>query len=108
MSSPYYRFGYQGPSYAFRWNAGPSGTKPSIKSGVRTELGNDPFVESMVPNDLHFPALADWPAVRPAGPEPLDPGEAPVGVFGTLSTNEQRMVWLAMGLAAGWVVYRLK
>ncbi len=85
------------------------------RSAVRKGLGSlDPgdglgslgqaayaFEESGAPAAHHYPALSDWPAVRPAGPEPLDPGEAPMGMF-DLSRNEKRLAFLAAGGAALW------
>ena len=113
MSSPYYRFGASPRRYAAQWSGSPGGIMPGARGAVRRGLGSlssDGFgslgvltlEESGAPPELHFPALADWPAVRPAGPEPLDPGEAPMGLFEGLSRNEKRLAVLAAGGAALW------
>lgn len=51
-------------------------------------------------------ATGDWPLIRPAGPEPMDPheGTQPVGVFDTLSDNEKTLAALAIaGVGAWWL-----
>ena len=111
MSSPYYRFGYQRPRFGFNWSGGPGGVPWPVRHGERVELGVDPVIESFVPYDLHFPpfsrgrhmtppAVGDWPAVRPAGPEPLDPGEAPLSVGFIAGLSRMEKSALAIGGAA--------
>lgn len=97
--SPYYTFGYQ-RWYA---DSRPHGMPmPGTRAAETRQLGSlggllgslgghtlsghtllagiPDVEESSAPRDLHFPALShhpsflgDWPALRPAGPEPLDP-----------------------------------
>lgn len=112
MSSPYYRFGSSPRRYAAQWSGAPGGIMTNTRSAVRRGLGSLSsshgalgvltLEESGAPAAHHFPALSDWPAVRPAGPEPLDPGEAPMGLFEGLSRNEKRLALLAGGAAALW------
>jgi hypothetical protein len=114
MSSPYYRFGSSPRRYAAQWSGAPGGIMPGTRSATRRSLGSlasDGFgslgvlilEESGAPAAHHFPALADWPAIRPAGPEPLDPGEAPMGLFeGVLSRNETRLLVVGAAGAALW------
>ncbi len=73
----------------------------SLQSEVGA-LGVLTLEESGAPPEHHFPALSDWPAVRPAGPEPLDPGEAPMGLFEGMSRNEKRLALLAGAGGALW------
>jgi hypothetical protein len=120
--SPYYFFGWQKwyadsrphgmPMPASRASTsrelsgyGGSGLRGSLTGHTLAEhslsghsLSGHPFEESGAPTSLHYPALAhhpslgDWPALRPAGPEPLDPGV----------TGEYRLVkqtGLALGLS---------
>ena len=121
MASPYYLFGYQ-RRYPFAWHGGPGGVPWSKRAAETMELGgSSDLVESGIePYAMHFPALGqegetdetpaiiasgDWPALRPAGPEPLDPGEAPMGLglFDTLSDNEKRLLMFGTaGVAAYW------
>ncbi len=91
------------------------GTRSAVRRGLGSldspgygSLGVLIIEESSGPAAHHFPALADWPAVRPAGPEPLDPGETPVGLFEGFSRNEKRMAVLAAGGAALWYFVRRK
>lgn len=53
-------------------------------------------------------ATGDWPLIRPAGPEPMDPheGTQPVGLFDTLSDNEKTFAALALAGAAAWWLWR--
>jgi hypothetical protein len=98
MTSPYFEYAEQPRRYAFNWRGGAGGV---IQSRVAAEsrglggLGIYDLVESgLDPNTMGFPAfrhthlhdptfvpesslaeLGDWPLVRPAGPEPMDPHE---------------------------------
>lgn len=120
MSSPYYRFGYQRPRFGFNWSGDAGGVPWPVRSGVRVELGNDAVLESFVPYDLHHPPFShgrymtppavggciqlptsDWPAVRPSGPEPLDPGRAPRAALGFIAgLSDMEKSALAIGGAA--------
>lgn len=115
MSSPYYDFGYQ-RRYAYNWHGGAGGVPSSRVAAETRELSDFDLEESgLTPYALHFPAMgdacspptiaiSDWPALRPAGPEPLDPGE--LGLF-DLSDNEKQLALLAAaGVAAWWFLLR--
>jgi hypothetical protein len=128
MSSPYYRFGYQGGRYAFNWHGGAGGVPQGLPAAESRGLGEYDIEESgLTPYSMNFPALrgeegdtdepphviapGDWPALRPAGPEPLDPGEggAPLGFWSGMSDNEQKLLLLgAAGLAAWYFLVRKK
>jgi hypothetical protein len=105
MPSPYYRFGFQHPRYAYSWGGGAAGIPPGSRSAVRKGLGILQLDESEAPVGHRFPALADWPALRPAGPEPLDPGE--LGFWDGLSDNEKKLAVLG-GAAAVWYFFLRK
>jgi hypothetical protein len=123
-SSPYFQFGAQ-RRYPFAWHGGPGGVPQSRVAGESRELSNVDLEESgLNPYSMPYPAfgrtrlhsVGDWPAVRPAGPEPLDPGGLgstsrrmgarrpgdwhSVGSITDLSDNEKK---LAMLVAAGAV-----
>lgn len=80
-SSPYYRFGYQGGRYPFAWSGGAGGVPNSGRAADTRGLGLVQLDESgLTPYSMQWPPLAnrsryhstsDWPALRPAGPEPL-------------------------------------
>ena len=102
-SSPYYDFGYQ-TRYPFQWHGGAGGVPSGHRSAVRRELGAVDLEESGANSayTMNYPAFGDWPALRPAGPEPLDPGEA-LGLFDNLSDNEKRLALVGVvGAAAYW------
>jgi hypothetical protein len=40
---------------------------------ARSTLGSGSIEESDAPLYMQWPPLADWPVIRPSGPEPLDP-----------------------------------
>jgi hypothetical protein len=128
MASPYYRFGYQGGRYAFNWHGGAGGVPASRVAAETRELSDYDIEESgLTPYSMNYPALrgaegdteepayviapGDWPALRPAGPEPLDPGEggAPLGGLFDLSENEKKLaMMLAAGGALWWFFIRKK
>lgn len=118
--APYYQFGYQ-RRYAYNWSGDPGGIMPPHRAAESAALGVDPLTESFVPYEMHFPpfsrgryitpsATGDWPAVRPSGPEPLDPGRAPraMGLFDGLSRSEKSFLLLASAGAAAWFFLRKK
>lgn len=80
-SSPYYLFGAQRRPY--QWHGGPGGVPQAARAAETRELGNVTMEDSgLGPYSMSYPAFThthlhdptgDWPAVRPAGPEPLDP-----------------------------------
>ena len=106
MASPYYRFGYQSADYAYNWHGGPGGVPQASTAGRAAEtreLGDFDLEESgATPYAIHYPAVSDWPALRPSGPEPLDPGETGLGLFGSLSDNEKRLAVLGVGAFTAW------
>lgn len=72
-SSPYYRFGYQSQRSASRWSNAAGGIPHGRLAGESRALGLVQLDESgLTPYSMHYPPLQDWPALRPAGPEPLD------------------------------------
>ena len=87
MASPYYQFGYQKRRYAYDPHGGPGGILPGTRAAETRGLGSlssttlsgttlgDFDIEESVGPGIRYPALSDWPLLRPAGPEPLDPGE---------------------------------
>lgn len=105
-SSPYYLFGAQ-RRYPYAWHGGAGGVPQSRVAAETRELSGFSLTESgMNRYSLHYPALADWPAMRPAGPEPLDPGES-LGIFDSLSDNEKKLGMLAIaGVAAWWFLLK--
>lgn len=116
MSSPYYQFGYQRTRHAYAWSGGAGGVVPNTRGAVRRGLGDFDLEESGLGSRraMHFPALAlgqgetyespqaivgagDWPALRPSGPEPLDPSVA-LG----LSDNEKTLLTLGGAAVAAY------
>ena len=116
-SSPYYQFGYQ-QRFPFAWSGGAGGVLPDSRSPSESQLGMADMLESGYgdPNWLPYPplqrtilhprpfALSDWPLVRPAGPEPLSPGEGGVPL-GALSDNEKKLALVAAAAAAAWFLF---
>jgi hypothetical protein len=111
--SPYYKFGFQPAHYAVNWSGGAGGIPGGTRSAVRRGMGILPLEESGGPPGHHFPALAqyhpgpvthseagDWPALRPAGPEPLS-------FWGGLSDNEKSLALLG-GAVAAWYFFLRK
>lgn len=51
-------------------------------------------------------AVGDWPLVRRAGPEPVDPNEGvPFSPLGMLSDNEKKLVYVAGGALAAYLLF---
>ncbi len=122
MASPYYLFGYQ-RRYPYAWHGGAGGVPGGYRAAETRELGQFNLEESgLDPYSLNFPALAegetdepadviapgDWPALRPAGPEPLDPSyvATPMGFIGDLSDNEKRLLWVGAAALGAWFWWR--
>ena len=103
----YYNFGGSPRHYAYDWQGL---AMPSVRAAETRALGSGyDYEESTAPYDLHFPALADWPPIRPSGPEPgahdmVGWGRTDLGFFGKLSDNERRLVLLAVA-GAGLLWY---
>ena len=113
-STPYYLFGAQ-RRYPFAWHGGAGGVPWSRVAAETRELSDFDLRESgLTPYTVGYPAfrhttlhLGDWPAVRPAGPEPLDPGGlGALPIWGTLSDNEKRLALIAGVAALGLVAWR--
>jgi hypothetical protein len=115
-NTPYYMYGYE-QRWPWAWSGGAGGILPAMTRPPQSSLGNGDMAESGYgdPNWLPYPplqrtilhprpfALSDWPLVRPAGPEPLSPGEGgfPLGAI-SLSDNEKLALVAAAGVAAWW------
>lgn len=116
MSSPYYLFGYQ-RRYAYDWHGGAGGVPMGHRSATTRALGRSSSLEEsgLEPYSMHFPALGiegdggapphliapgDWPALRTAGPEPLDPGEGPLGFVPDLGLSDKEKILVAVGVGA--------
>ncbi|MBT8452989.1 MAG: hypothetical protein KJO40_13555 [Deltaproteobacteria bacterium] len=111
MASPYYRFGYQGAQYPFNWHGGAGGVPWSRVAAQTRELSDYDIEDSgLTPYSMNYPALrgniasGDWPALRPAGPEPLDP----MGGILDLSDNEKKLAMLAAAAGAFWWFFMKK
>lgn len=110
-SSPYFQFGAQ-RRYPFAWHGGPGGVPQSRVAAESRELSNFDLNESgLNPYTISYPAfrrsslhLGDWPALRPAGPEPLDPGG--LGSILDLSDNERMLLALAGAAAAALYLWK--
>ena len=126
MSSPYYQFGFQ-QRYAYDWHGGAGGVPPGSRGAVNRALGFSSSLEEsgLEPYSLHYPALGiegdaatppsiiaqgDWPALRPAGPEPLDPGEGPLGYSLDMGLSDKEKLLGLGAIAAGayWWFYMRK
>jgi hypothetical protein len=118
-SSPYYLFGAQRRyPYAWHGNAGgvPQGYRAAETRGLSNadmiesgyEPGTIPYVafnHSVLHRELPDP-ISDWPLVRPAGKEPLDPNNDGLGFWDGLSDNEKRLVLFGGAVAGAWVLWR--
>ena len=110
MSSRYYNFAGSPHHYAYDWSGV---AMPSVRAAETRALGYSGYAKSTGPYAHHFPALADWPPVRPSGPEPgahdmVGWGRADLGVFGEMSRNEKRLVLLLGAGALAWYMLRKK
>lgn len=116
--SPYYRFGYQARRYAYAPHGGPggilTGTRAAETRGLGTldgpTIGDYDLLESIGPG-MAYPALSDWPLLRPAGPEPLDPGEQGRGrsrAVGAFEDVPGGTVTVLVAAAVGWMLLRKK
>lgn len=84
--------------YAANWRGLPF--RRSQRAAETLELSDYDYYESTAPAAHHYPALADWPPLRPSGPEPGS-HDMGLGFFGTLSDNERRLLLIAaVGLGA--------
>jgi hypothetical protein len=123
-SSPYFQFGAQ-RRYPFAWHGGAGGVPWSRVAGESRELASFDLEESgLNPYSMAYPAfgktrmhsVGDWPAVRPAGPEPLDPSglgaiprralESELGSILDLSDNEKKLAMLVGAAAVGFLLWK--
>jgi len=121
MSSPYFIFGAQ-RRYPYAWHGGAGGVPNTSLAAESRGLGGGDMIDSgLDPNWLEYPAfkhtnlhdpsmggcaLADWPLVRPQGPEPLDPNSGVLGMFDTLSDNEKKLAVGAIALVGGYLLWK--
>jgi hypothetical protein len=127
-STPYYLYGAQ-RRYPYAWHGGAGGVPQQAQAAeVRalsggcfpTPIGNADILESgLNPYTLPYPSfkrthlhdptllsqLSDWPLVRPAGPEPLDPHEGAPRALG-FSDNEKRLGLVLAAAAIGYFAYK--
>jgi hypothetical protein len=117
-SSPYFQFGIQ-PRFAYNWRGGAGGVMPGRMAPA--SLGSADMVESgLDANWVGYPAfkrtilhqayrdMGDWPLLRPAGPEPLDPNESALGaipIWDGLSDNEKTLAMVAAAAGVGWFLF---
>lgn len=123
MGSPYFLYGYQRP-WRMHWTAGPGGIPAPAGSGVYDGLGS--LGADTLRTDLSFPVfqrgVGDFPAQRPSGPEPLDPGMLGYGrprglrelrrmglaAFDVEGGVSQILLYGALGVGALWLWDRWK
>jgi hypothetical protein len=120
-STPYFLFGAQ-RRYPYAWHGGAGGVPQSRVAAESRGMGIFDMAESgfgqrghrygaFKHTQLHDPSdglgLGDFPLVRPAGPEPLDPHQGSLSgipIWDGLSDNEKKLVGLAV---AGGLAYWL-
>jgi hypothetical protein len=124
-STPYFLFGGQ-RRYPYAWHGGAGGVPQSRVAAESRGMGIFDMAESGLGQrghrygafrrtQLHDPSdgLGDFPLVRPAGPEPIDPHQGSlsgVPIWDGLSNNEKKLVGLAVAGGLGyllWSRYRL-
>lgn len=124
QSTPYYLYGYQ-RRYPYAWHGNPGGVPQSRVAAESRGLGIFDMLEAGFQDPAFFPfpafkhtnlhdasmlhetELSDWPLLRPAGPETLDPNNL-AGFLDNLSDNEKTLGLVAIAGVAAWWFWKHK